>query len=428
MIATGSMSPRFKLGLSLAGNVAAKLPAIGTLVVVLPRLNAAFGPQTYGQILAVIALASMFSFPLNGLNVTARRIIAQSAAQGHTQAEAEGFVSACVVALVLAGGAAIGAAALALTLGYSLPLVSISAALAALAFANAFDSVRAAYNEHFVTATIQLFVQGTILVVLATADLSVVGPIWTALLLGGGMGLSSLIGAALLVRRRRYLLWGSPRRLQELFQGGIFVVGSDGAISLLLNGSVVWIGASAGASAAAWYGTLSRLFQSILAPVLLVLFPLTSYVSSQWPNLSALKRRRAVLVFATGSVLYGLFAAVALTFANHFYVRGFMGLPTWGGGSVAIAVSAAFGGITAYKAYALLSYAVDESRRLSLGATVIVVLAAALAVIGPTPAGTLVVGSLAIASMLSAWVTADAFLRRRILLSQTVHVVKDRSE
>lgn len=407
-----SLSGRSKLALSLAGNLAAKAPAIAILLIALPKASQTFGSATYGQILAVLALSAVFGFPLNGLNVTARRLIAQCDATGDSDTEASVFLSSCLIALVLAAGAGVIASWLANRLGYSDHLAILTGVLAALAFSNVFDSIRAAYNEHFVTAAIQIVIQSLFLAALLASDLNTLGAASVGFLLGGSMAVSSVLGAAILILQRPRLLRGSPGHVAVLLRGASFVAASDGAMLMILNVSVVWIGATAGSAAAAWYGTLSRLFQSLLSPALLLLFPLTSYLASRWPIMAPSRRQATLTTFAAGSLGYGCLVALLLSLGEHYYVGEIVGIPTWGDPLVTLTLSAAMGAFVAIKSYSLLSYSIDESRRLSIISALIVLVGVALALIITSPTSALVtVGALLTVTIVTL-IVLDVGIRR----------------
>ena len=149
-------------------------------------------------------------------------------------------------------------------------------------------------------------------------------------------------------------------------RGGTRLALADGFLMTSLSLSVVWLQASASAATAAWFGTIVRLFQTFLVPIVLLLTPLSSYIRIFWNTKSVMQQQ--VLIKATLSIGlgYGAIVAIVLFFASWLYVDRLLNLPAPGGLFEILPSFLLFGAIVAYRSYSSIAYLVlDEFSHLS---------------------------------------------------------------
>lgn len=152
------------------------------------------------------------------------------------------------------------------------------------------------------------------------------------------------------------------------------VVLADGALGSLLNLSVYWLNAAGSAEMAAWVGTFLRLFQSFLSPALLILFPLTTYISMRWAQMSPQRQIILYKVFLFAGLAYGVLVGCAMAFGGPLYINHMFKLSAHGDNVDVLALSLFLGAIVAQKSYTMLLYAVSEARFVSFGTAVIAAL------------------------------------------------------
>jgi hypothetical protein len=238
-------------------------------------------------------------------------------------------------------------------------------------FANGFDNARASFNEHYVTAAFQLVSQIVIYSLVYFVGLPPGGVVLAVLALQSPYLLASVATLIALLQRRPYLMRGKIVGARQMIAPALGVVMADGALGALLNLSVYWLKAAGSAQMAAWVGTFLRLFQSFLSPAILIIFPVTTYISMRWAQMS--RRRQAVLykVFLLAGLGYGLLVGCAMAFAGPLYINHMFKLATHGDNVDVLALSVFLGAIVAQKAYTMLLYAVSEARFVSFGTAVI---------------------------------------------------------
>src|ERR1700693_977681 len=144
---------------SLAFNFIAKAPGLVAAFVILPMVSRSLGTTTYGEFLSALALGSAFTLPYGGINAVGRRLLASAFGAGDKVRQANVFVTSTLLM-----GAVMLLAALILGLGtarsWSQPVFLFIALLPVICgFFNVFDNARASYNEHYVTAVLQLISQ-----------------------------------------------------------------------------------------------------------------------------------------------------------------------------------------------------------------------------------------------------------------------------
>jgi hypothetical protein len=356
---------RRKLLLSLSTNFLTRVPGAVGILWFLPLLRFGLGTDDYARLLASLALGTAVAILSGGLSLVGRRLIGEAYSAGDRAGEADGFASLvlanagslCLTLVIVAGYLRIRNADTAMLLVAMIPAFG--------AFLNMFDNVRAAYNEHYVTATLQLVLQ------IALYTLGFLVPamrhnlVLGAMVLQGHYLLASLVTFALLIRDRPYLIGGRPFAAWRVVREGALVAIADGFLMTAMSLSVVWLQSSASAATSGWFATIVRLFQTLLVPVILLLTPLSSYIRILWNGKSIAEQQR----FATGTLGvglgYGALVAFALYTASSFYVDGLLHLPAPGGPSQILPVFVLFGAIVAYKSYSSVAYLVLESAHLS---------------------------------------------------------------
>jgi hypothetical protein len=366
---------RRRLLASLFFNFAAKVPGIAAVFVILPLISRSLGTREYGELLSALALGSSFTLPFGGINAVGRRLLSAAVGEGDKKQQADVFVTNAV--LVAAAGL-IGSVIMIIATGksWSSPVLIAVCLLPVLAgIFNVFDNIRASYNEHYVTAALQLVFQ-----TIVYAGIYWVGMSPGAVLLGGlviqsPMLLASMATVSLLLVQRPYLLRGRVTNLVGVAVPATGVTLADGSLTLLLNLSIYWLQTTRSPEFAAWVGTIVRLFQSFMSPAILVLFPITTYISIRWRQFSIdrqLLLHKWFLVLGCG---YGLLVGSIMSIGGPFYVDRMFKLTARGDRIDVIAISLFLAAVVAQKAYTMLLYAIAEARLVSFGTAVVAVVA-----------------------------------------------------
>ncbi|MET4605078.1 O-antigen/teichoic acid export membrane protein [Bradyrhizobium sp. JR4.1] len=351
---------------SLGFNLIAKLPSVLGLLVVLPLISRHLGAKNYGEFLAMLALGSTFTFFFGGINTVTRRRLSFAYSSGDIFEQSKAISAGVTAGIAVALAAGIATAFIANLTASSWSLIVVATIPVIGAFANILDNVRAAYNEHYITAILQTIAQCVIYgcAIIFSSQLDSV--IVCAMVLNLPLALASVLTFVLLCRERRGLKFAVPRDLGHTIKSASYVVLADGAVSSALSGSLYGLGAVGATELAAWYGTLMRAFQALLAPILLIMLPLTSFVSLRWVKWNTLVRQRALRNVIAVAVIYGF--SVGLTFAlggNH-YLETFFPQIQHPSSITPLCVAAFFGVIVAQKMYVQLIYSVSEARQLSI--------------------------------------------------------------
>ena len=339
--------------------------------VILPLVSRSLGTAAYGELLSAMALGSLFTLPFGGINTVGRRILATAFGAKDRVGQANAFMTTTVLM------ATVGIAASALMAGatassWSKPVFIFASLLPILVqFFNTFDNARASFNEHYVTAAFQLISQIVIYSCVYIIGLPPGGVIPAALALQSPFLLASAATLVALLIQRPYLGRGKVTGVRQLVAPTLGVVLADGALGSLLNLSVYWLKAAGSAEMAAWVGTFLRLFQSFLAPALLILFPLTTYISMRWAQMTPQRQIVLYKVFILAGLTYGLLVGCAMAFGGPLYINHMFKLTAHGDNVDVLAMSLFLGAIVAQKSYTMLLYAVSEARFVSFGTAVI---------------------------------------------------------
>jgi hypothetical protein len=286
--------------------------------------------------------------------------VGEAYAAGNRDGEADGLISLAITNCVAILFAALVVSVICWTRGDSTVLLLIALLPVLTAMLSLFDDVRAAFNEHYINAFLLLVFQSLAyligFLVLATQHHIVLA----ALVLSSPYLLTSLFSGAHLLWHRRYLLWGKRRVVQQILRQGMMLAMADSFLLATLSLSVVWLQSTIGPANSAWFATMVRLFQTFLAPVLLLLFPLSSYVRLRW-NMKSVHQQhvftKLTLILGIG---YGTIVAIALFVALRLYVRDLLNLPLPGMIEI-VPIFLLFGATIAYKSYSSIAYLVIEN-------------------------------------------------------------------
>jgi hypothetical protein len=364
-------SDQIRLIASLGFNFLGKAPGVVAVFVILPLVSRSLGTAAYGELLSAMALGSLFTLPFGGINAVGRRMLASAFGAKDRLGQANAFMTTTAVL----GTVALVASAImvsATASSWSRPVFILASVLPILVgFFNVFDNARASFNEHYVTAAFQLISQVAIYSIIYFLGLPPGGVILAALALQSPFLLASMATLVALLLQRPYLRAGKVTGVRKMAAPILGVVLADGALGSLLNLSVYWLNAAGSAEMAAWVGTFLRLFQSFLAPALLILFPLTTYISMRWSQLSPQRQIVLYKVFLLAGLAYGVLVGVAMAFGGPLYIDRMFKLTAHGDNVDVLALSLFLGAIVAQKSYTMLLYAVSEARFVSFGTAVI---------------------------------------------------------
>lgn len=347
--------------LSLLTSLATRIPGIVGVLWFLPLVRFGLGTQEYATLLAAMALGTAAAFLIGGYNVMGRRLVGEAYAAGRPDAEADGFASLFVANLAGWSIATGVIGAYVMTDGKNSYYFLIAMMPATGITLTMFDNARVAYNEHYVTALVQLALQvviytGGFLLPAARNDI-----LLAALVINSPTILASLVTLTLLLRTRPYLPRGRPNALRLTLREGTVVAIAEGSVTTALSVAVVWLEAASPPETSAWFSTVVRLSQSLLFPAILVLGPISSYIRLYWHQKSRADQNlyaKASLVIGAG---YGATLALGLYVASRFYVSGLLHLPAPPGWLNTVPIFCFFAAIVAWKAYSSIAYLVLNS-------------------------------------------------------------------
>ena len=370
---------RLKLGASLAFNLIAKLPGIAAVFFILPLVSRSLGTAAYGELLSALAIGSVFNLPFGGINAVGRRLLAKAVGAEDRTQQANVFVT--TIALMSMVASVCTVAMIAVTArGWSRPIFIFMCTLPTIAGAcNIFDNLRASFNEVYITSIFLFATQVIVYAAVYFFGLPQGGVAMSGLALQAPYILASWMSLATMLVQRPYLSSGKLEGMGQMLLPTLGVVMADGALAILLNLTVYWLNVVGSKDMAAWLGTFSRLFQTFTGPVLLVLFPISSYVSIRWERMTA--RRQALLydLFMVVGSGFGILIGVAMAFAGPLYINHMFKLSAAGDRMDLAAISLFMAAVIAQKAYTMLLYAVTEARFVSFGTAIVAAAGLALA-------------------------------------------------
>lgn len=363
----GTYPERRKLLFSLGTNFLTRIPGAIGILWFLPLLRFGLGTDDYAKLLTAMALGSAAAFLFGGFSLVGRRLIGEAYANGDREGEAAGVASLFVANAVALGVALSIIAVYCMVSNSSTDFVVVAALSSFGLFLTTFDNVRSAYNEHYVTATLQFGLQGAVYAVGFLVSATRHSVILASLVVQSHYMLASLITFTLLLRNRPYLMGGRPVVVWPVARQGTILAVADGLMMATLSLAVVWLQSSASSADAAWFATIIRLFQTFLVPVVLLLIPLSSYIRISWNGKSIAQQRSFAKATLSIGLGYGAVVAVALLGASQFYVGFLLHLPAPGGFLRILPCFLLFGAIVAYKSYSSIAYLVlHEPVHLSL--------------------------------------------------------------
>jgi len=370
---------RIRLIASLAFNFVSKIPGIAAIFVILPLVSRGLGTSAYGELLSALALGSAFTLPFGGINAVGRRLLATAVGARDRAQQASVFVTTTFLMTAVAGSAAVVMVS-ATGNSWSAPAFILISLLPILSnWCNVFDNMRASFNEHYVTALLQLLFQSAIYAAAYVMGIPKGNVIVAGLTLQSPFILASLATAMILLVQRPFLITGRIAGLRAMLLPAVGVMLADGALGFSLNLSVYWLNFSGNAEMAAWVGTFARLFQSFMSPVLLIMFPITSYISMRWGLMPPARQVRFHKLFILIGLAYGCIVGAAMGFGGPLYIDHMFNLSVHGDGIDIFALSLFMGAVIAQKAYTMLLYAVSEARFISYGTALVSVLGVASA-------------------------------------------------
>jgi hypothetical protein len=372
---------RRKLAYSLAINFATRIPgAIGVLFF-LPLLRFGLGTADYASLLGASALGMASAFLSGGYGTVARRIVGEAYAARNPKHEANGFVSSVVSS---AAGLLIATTIILIycqATGANTTYFIVAMLPPITAFFNVIDNTRAAYNEHYVTATWLIVWQVVAYSIGFLVPYTRHHLIVSALLLGSPYMLASITAGVMLLWRRPYLLAGGAQLAGRVMREGTTFAVADGLLIASLSFAVTWVETSGRAETAAWFGTLVRLFQIFLVPIILLLLPLSSYIRIVWNERDAAQKKSLARTTLLLGLSYGGVVAIGLMLASKLYIGGVLKLNPGISAIEILPCFLLFGAIVAFRSYSSIAYQVlDNPMHLSWWTTVAVVTAVAISV------------------------------------------------
>ena len=240
-------------------------------------------------------------------------------------------------------------------------------------FCNGFDNTRASFNEHYVTAIFQLVSQTAVYSYVYFEGLPQNNVLDAGLALQSPYIVASIATIVVLLLQRPYLAMGKVGEIRAMIVPALGVVMADGALGLLLNISVYWLREAGNPEMAAWVGTFLRLFQSFLSPALLVLFPVTTFISMRWPSLPEHRRDALYRMFTiVGTTLWNLSWVRHRISVGPMYVDRMFKLSVRGDKFDVVCIKPfCWRNCGAEKAYTMLLYAVTEAKYVSFGTAMV---------------------------------------------------------
>ena len=246
------------------------------------------------------------------------------------------------------------------------------------AFFDTFDSVRASFNEHYVTAKFQLgsqlIIYGLVIIIGLPA-----GAVLLSALVMQPYVFASLGTMILLLCQRKYLLFGHIKNLTPFFKASFAVMLASGILTSIMGFTIYLLSQTASPEYAAWIGTFYRLFITLLAPFTLILFPLTSFISIHWKSLSIKKKLFMNKAFVVLGLGFGAGTAGLIGFAGPYYIELMFDLPIKGDRLDIIALSIFLGAVFAQRSYTMLVFSFCEGLFISYSSVIIVAFGVACA-------------------------------------------------
>jgi hypothetical protein len=404
---------RSKLVASIVANALARVPGLATIILILPLTKAAVGTASYGTMLSMLSLGSVCTFVFGGLGAFGRRELSFAHSRKMDQAEADVFATVWMLSIVLGLLLCVVITGVAYRETNDKSVIAVTWLPIIASVFNNFDNLRSAYNEHYVTALWQVVSQVVILVFVLWWGISSTGIFIWGLISVLPFMVASLNTGVGLVLTRPYLLRGRIVGIQRALGSSFDIAIADGAIFAALNFSVYWLGIRAPEEAAA-YGTLVRLFQSLLTPMMLLLFPLTGFISLKWPKIGFARQAKLLRGAAILGSVYGIAVALIIFFAGRLYLEDFIGISAEGQTLYVVAVAILGGAVCSYKACSGLAYSGGDARSLFAGVALAIAFTASLAGLASywlTVPGVVALFSISSGAIIWSWAVFDVIRR-----------------
>lgn len=371
-----------QLGLSVAMGLFTRVPGLAGVLFFLPRLKAAIGLEDFATMMAAIALGGSATFVMAGFSYVSRRRVGEAYSRGDKSAEADvlrSLFEIVIIAMILSS--------IAITIyGFvrgSTGVFYAGGLLTAISILfQQQDGIRAAYNEHYITATIQVVVQSTVYaLVLLVFPTSLYSAMLGIVVIAGSPLLTSIIALTDLLRRRPYVLSGKSTLKKIMAKESIILGLGDGFLMVTLSFTVLYLDSVGAVAASAWFATTHRLFAMLIIPAILILLPVSSYVRLIWNDSSTARKRLIITTTLVVSLVYGPGVGIALMILSQLYVEDVMNIPRPGNFAQAVAIFTLFATIVVYKSYISISFVLLDSRRMSLRLMLATLIALASAVV-----------------------------------------------
>lgn len=402
-----------KLILSLAANFATRIPGLAGVLFFMPRLKHEIGLQSFATLMAAIALGGNVPFVMSGVTFVARRLFGEAFSRGDREAEADAARAVFDVSLIGTSVLCIVIVAFAAARGSTGPFyVAALLTLVAVLFQQQ-DGVRAAYNEHYITAAL-LFLAQTLAYIIALLFIprSAYGIVLGASVMVGPLILSSFISLIMLVYKRPYLCFGHPRLRAKITKEALLLGFGEGLLMASLGFVTLYLDFIGKNSDSAWYATTLRLFMIILVPVVLILLPLSSYIRLIWGRCSILKQRNILVGTLVVSMVYSLAVGVLMVILSRMYVGKIMKISEPGTLTETISIFCMFSSVVVFKSYTSVSFVVIDNRWLPWATTLATLSAICLAAVSTlwlSPIGAVSIFAAGLTSAIFGVTTLDAW-------------------
>lgn len=352
---------RTQLIWSLLLNILTRAPGAVGLILILPLIRFSLGDEDYYLLLSLIAFGAVLTFLFGGYNTILRRRIGSAHAEDRKVDEANAVVTVLAVNLSILFIGLCVIAARASSVAVNASSIVIPGIVLTGAFLNTFDNIRAAYNEHYVTAIVQIICQSLLLLAAYLFPHTRESLVMDTMYIAGYTAIASGIAAIMLLRKRPYLLTGKVDDYLATVKSGFFMSTSDGLMMAALNLSVVFIGSSASHMTSAWYATLVRLFQTVLTPVLLVLMPFSSFIRLRWNAWNSLIKMRTLKWVLALGLGYGLLSVFALLILDVVYIKDVMKLSSDVASWISYPIFMFFASVIVYKSYSTITFVLFDN-------------------------------------------------------------------
>ncbi|RDS76747.1 hypothetical protein DL238_03405 [Alteriqipengyuania lutimaris] len=344
-----------------------KIPGLFGILFFLPKLKAEIGLTDFATMMAALSLGAGVTFVMSGFGYLGRRLVGEAFSRDDREAEANSLraIFDCVFIVTIVSALCIVAYGV---VSDSPPILYGGALFTAFAIlVQQQDGIRAAYNEHYVTASILFVLQsvayGVALLILPSSAYGIL--LGLLVIIGPALG-TSILSLVDLLYKRPYLLTGASLNVKSIAREGLVLGLGEGLLMASLNFVVLGLDFVGATNASAWFATTLRIFMVVLVPVILILVPVSSYIRLIWGG-STSKRKRLIINGVFGiSMLYSLVVGAGLLILIKVYVGQIMGIAFEGSVFELALILTMFGGVIVFKSYTAVTFVIMDSQRLSL--------------------------------------------------------------